>query len=141
MDSSPAARRLIAAGVTASLVSGVPSTAWALVTRDSPLAATRAAGTLLPGRRHRPSLIGGVLSHFGISTLWVAVLGLVDRRWRLGPVGGVVAALGIAALDLGIIGRRYPAIATLPQLPQWADHVVFGAILGAMLRRGRPNQV
>jgi hypothetical protein len=140
MDLSPSTRRLLTAGVTASLVSGVPSTAWALVTRDSPLAATRAAGTLLPGRRNQPSLIGGALAHFAISTLWITVLGLVDRRWRLNPVRGVAAALGIGALDLGIIGRRYPAIAALPQLPQWADHVVFGATLGTMLRVGTEAQ-
>lgn len=134
MELSPSTRRLLTAGTTASLVSGVPSTMWALITPNSPLAATRAAGTLLPGRRTRPSLIGGALAHFAISALWITVLGLLDRRWRLGPGRGVVASLGIAALDLGIIGRRYPAIAGLPQLPQWADHVVFGATLGAMLR-------
>jgi hypothetical protein len=136
MDLSPATRRLLTAGITASLVSGVPSTLWALLTRDSPLAATRAAGTLLPGRRNQPSLIGGALAHFGISTLWIAVLAVADRRWRLDPVRGAVAALGIAALDLGVIGRRYPAIVALPQLPQWADHIVFGATLGTMLRAG-----
>jgi hypothetical protein len=44
--------------------------------------------------------------------------------------------LGIAALDLELIGRRYPHIAALPRLPQWLDHMAFGALLGAML--GRP---
>jgi hypothetical protein len=39
----------------------------------------------------------------------------------------------IAAVDLKIAGRRYPAIQELPQVPQWLDHVAFGAIVGAML--------
>ena len=45
-----------------------------------------------------------------------------------------MAGLGIAALDLIVLGRRFPAIAALPQGPQWADHVAFGAVLGRGLR-------
>jgi len=48
---------------------------------------------------------------------------------------GRLGGLGIAALDLGIAQRRFPAIAALPRAPQVADHVAFGAIVGAVLGR------
>lgn len=53
------------------------------------------------------------------------------------PAWGAAAGLAIAALDLGLIGRRVPAVAALPQAPQWADHVAFGAAVGAVLRLRR----
>lgn len=121
------------AGLFAGLVSGLPSTTWAIVTRRDPLAATRAAGTVLPGHQGRPSLVGGIVVHAGVSAVWTTAFGLAARRWRLGALRGALAGLGIAALDLGVLGRRYPAIAALPSGPQWADHVVFGAVLGHML--------
>ena len=133
-------RRAVAAGITAALISGLPSTLWALIIGADPLAATRAAGTLVPGERTRPNLIGGVMMHFAISSMWTTAFALAGRRWRLNPIGGAVAGLGIAALDLGVIGRRYPAIAALPQLPQWADHIVFGVALGGVLRPQSGNQ-
>ena len=37
-----------------------------------------------------------------------------------------------AALDLGVVARRYPAIRALPQGPQWADHLLFGAVVGRL---------
>jgi hypothetical protein len=51
----------------------------------------------------------------------------------LGIVGGALGGLAIAFVDMGVVGRRYPAIASLPQAPQWADHVAFGAVLGYAL--------
>jgi hypothetical protein len=49
--------------------------------------------------------------------------------------------LGIATVDLGLVGRRFPAIAALPTLPQVADHIAFGAVLGFALARSRPPGV
>jgi hypothetical protein len=96
------------------------------------LASTRAAGTLLPGRRDRPGVVAGVVAHGVITVAWVSLLAGATRRRRLGPWRGALAGAGIAALDLGVIApRRAPAIAALPQLPQWADHVAFGALVGA----------
>ena len=125
--------RPVAAGALAAACSGIPSTAWALVRGDDALAAARAAGTLLPGRRHRPSLVGGVVAHVTISAVWTGVFAMVGRRRRWGPASGAVAGLAIAALDLGVIGRRYRAIAALPVGPQLADHAAFGALLGTAL--------
>jgi hypothetical protein len=45
---------------------------------------------------------------------------------------GVLGGLAIAAVDLGVIGRRRPAIRALPLLPQLADHALFGAVVGAL---------
>jgi hypothetical protein len=128
-------KRPVSAGLTAAIVSGAPSTVWALVDRDDTLAAVRAAGTLLPGRRRRPSVLGGVVAHVVVSSFWTTVFALAARRCRLTTFRGALAGLGIAALDLGVIGRRYPAIAALDSRSQVADHVLFGAVLGHFLAR------
>jgi hypothetical protein len=123
------------ASATASLVSGAPSTAHALITGRSPLEAARAAGTLLPGRRDRPGLAPGVAAHIAVSAGWGVVLGLVLPR-RHTVAWGAAAGAAIAALDLVVIApRRAPAIAALPQCWQWADHVAFGAVTGWVLSR------
>jgi len=44
-----------------------------------------------------------------------------------------MAGLAIAATDLSIADARFPAIAVLPRGPQVADHVAFGALVGAAL--------
>lgn len=129
-------------GAAAALGSGLPSTVHALVTGGDLLQATRAAATLVPGRRDRRErqdrrdrreVMTGVVVHLAVSAGWTTVLTAVDRRRRLGLLGGVTAGLLIAALDLEIIGRTRPAIRALPRLPQWLDHIAFGAIVGVLL--------
>jgi len=122
------------AAVVAGLLSGVPSTVHALVTGGDVLAATRAAGTLLPGRRDRPGVVAGAVAHTVTTGFWVVALAGIWRGRRPGPVRGALAGLGIAVVDLAMIApRRSPAIAALPQGPQWADHLAFGALVGASL--------
>lgn len=123
--------RVITAGVVAATCSGLPSTVHAVLTGRDALAATRAAGTLLPGRH--PNALAGLAVHLVVSASWTAVLATVNRRHRLGVRGGAAAGALIAALDLEVLGRGYPAIRALPRWPQWLDHVAFGAILGALL--------
>ncbi|TDD70073.1 hypothetical protein E1262_10950 [Jiangella aurantiaca] len=123
--------RTVRVAAVAAVLSGLPSTAYAAVTGGDVLASTRAAGTLLPGRRSRPSVAGGVVAHVVVSAGWTAVLFAVARRRPLGVAGGLAAGAAIAALDLELIGRRYPAIRTLPRGPQWLDHLAFGAVVGA----------
>ena len=106
-----------------------------MLTSADPWAATLAAGSVvLPHetRRGRLVLAAGVL-HGALSLGWAVVLARVLRRPS--AITGAVAGLGIAALDLGLIGRRLPAIRGLPQAPQVADHVAYGAVVGAMLGR------
>jgi hypothetical protein len=119
--------------LAATLLSGLPSTVHAIVTGGDPLLAARAAGTLIPGRRDRPDAVAGAAVHLVVSATWLAVLDAIDRRHRLGVLGGATAGLLIAALDLKVIGRRHPAIQALPQVPQWLDHMAFGAITGGLL--------
>jgi hypothetical protein len=121
-------RRTILAAAVAGTLSGLPSTVDALVHGRSVLASTRAAGTLLG----RQSLVRGAVAHAGLSVGWAAVLTAVLPR-RHEPVWGAVAGAGIAALDLGLARRRWPAVAALPTVPQVADHVAFGSLVGAVV--------
>ncbi|MGK3208285.1 hypothetical protein [Amycolatopsis sp. MEPSY49] len=124
--------RAVRAGAVAAVVSGLPSTAHALLTGRDVLAATRAAGTLLPGRRDRPGIAAGLVAHVLVSTFWTGVL--AGTRCR-GVARGALAGLAIAVLDLCVAGRAYPAVRALPHAPQVLDHLVFGAVAGALLDR------
>jgi hypothetical protein len=130
----------IRAGVVAGVLSGVPSTIHALATGRSPLESVAAAGTLLaPEDAPRPRLVAtGMITHSAISVGWGAVLGLLLPR-RAPVLGGAIAGLAIAALDLGVIGGRFPRIRALPTLPQVADHVAYGLIVGLISSRSRPS--
>jgi hypothetical protein len=126
------------AGLVAAAVSGAPSTAWTLLRGEDLLESGRAAGAIvLPGERRTPVLLAAAVPvHLALSLGWAAVLARVLPRGRepvLGPLGG----LAIAALDLGVIGRRIPAIRALPQGRQWADHLAFGLAVGLVLRSRR----
>ncbi len=126
------------AGLVAAVVSGAPSTLIALARGDDVLDGARAAGTLLLPRERRtvPLLAAAVPVHLALSLGWAAVL---DRALPRGSevLGGLAGGLAIAALDLGVIGRRLPAIRTLPQPRQWADHAAYGLAVGATLARCR----
>jgi hypothetical protein len=135
-----AVRRGLLAGAVAGLVSGAPSTVHALVTGRDPLAAARAAGTLVlpagapPGRL----LVAGAVAHTSISLGWgtvvsVALPGLSRLSIVAAAAWGGAAGLAIAALDLGVFGRHRPPVRALPLWPQVADHVAFGLVTGALL--------
>ncbi len=111
----------------------------ALATGRDPFAATRAAGTLVPGRRDRPGLAPGAVVHVLVSATWTTVLSTVERRRHLGPAGGMLAGAADAVVDLELAGRRYPAIRSLPRWPQWLDHLAFGAVVGAMTGSASPT--
>ncbi len=46
---------------------------------------------------------------------------------------GAAAGVAIAAGDLGLVGRRVPPIRALPVVPQVADHLAYGAVVGVVL--------
>ena len=126
------------AGLVAAAVSGAPSTAYAVVAGRDPFEATKAAGTLLVGERAPTwaQIVAAVPVHLALSLGWAAVLERAlprERRVLWGAAGG----LAIAALDLGVVGRRFGAIRALPLVPQVEDHVLFGAVVGAVSDRGR----
>jgi hypothetical protein len=136
----PPARSVVAAAALAATLSGVPSTGWAWATGGDVLAAARAAGTVVHPRRSPGSVVEGALVHAGLSLGWTLVLAVVlpaGRRTRWGAAAGVL----IAGLDLGLVGRRLPAIRALPVLPQLADHVAFGVLVGASFDRSAAGPV
>lgn len=126
------------AGAIASVLSGAPSTTWALATRRPLMEGTRAAGTLVLGEHAAPRRLAlvGVAVHEAISLGWGVALAFVLPR-RAPVRWGAVAGLVIAAVDLGVVGRRYPRIRALPALPQVADHIAYGATVGFVISRGR----
>jgi hypothetical protein len=128
----------MAAGAVAAVVSGVPSTLWALKAGGDPLEATLAAGSLLLPRETRRGrlLAAAVPVHLALSLSWGVVLARVLPERRT-VAAGTAAGLAIAALDLGVIGRRAPRVRSLSTLPQLTDHAVFGAMVGAVLGRRR----
>ena len=127
-----------AAGGWAAILSGAPSTGEALLRGADPLEATAAAGSiLLPGERRRGRLLlAAVPVHLALSFGWASAIAFTAPRGREVPFGAA-AGLAIAGLDLGVIGRRFPRIRALRPLPQVADHVAFGLVVGWVLRRRR----
>lgn len=80
--------------------------------------------------------MAGAGVHTAVSLGWGVVLAAILPRRR--PVlSGVAAGAGIAALDLGVVGRRFPRVGALPVLAQVADHLAYGAVVGAVLARMR----
>jgi hypothetical protein len=124
------------AGAVAAVLSGAPSTVHALATGRSPFDAVEAAGTLLLPDDAPPSAraAAGLIAHGAISLGWGVVLAAVLPRRRT-VVWGALAGLAIAGLDLGVLGRPWPRIGALPTAPQVADHVAFGALVGAVVSR------
>ena len=129
-------REVLAAGAVAAIVSGTPSTVYALWKGNDPLEATLAAGSILAPHENRRAvlLVSAVPIHLGVSLGWAVVLAVgLPRRGT--ALAGAAAGLAIAALDLGLVGRRFPRIRALPLGPQLADHVAYGATLGWMFSR------
>lgn len=138
------AEGLVGAAV-GSVVSAAPSTMYAFATSRSVLEATEAAGTLLvPADWPRPArVVAGGVAHAAISVGWGVAFSLLlplSGRTRRDALRGAGAGLAVAALDLGVVGRRFPAIRALPVVPQLADHAAYGASVAAVvsvLRRRR----
>jgi hypothetical protein len=130
---------VLVAGLAGAALSAVPSSAYALATRGDLLEGARAAGAmLLPRERRTPVLLAAAVPvHLALSLGWAAVLAPLLPRGAEVPAA-IAGALAIAALDLRLIApRRFPAVYALPQGRQWADHVAYGAAVGAALARRR----
>jgi drug/metabolite transporter superfamily protein YnfA len=129
---------LAVAAAAAAAFSGAPSTTWTIATRGDLLESTRAAATLLPGHRGHPTIAAGAAVHLGMSVVWTLVVSrVIPRRGaKVGAALGALAGVAIAVLDIGVIAERhFPAVAALPRAPQYADHIAFGMIAGAILGR------
>ena len=139
LHSSPSGRRtfgdLARAWLAATLLSGLPSTAWALATGGDVAEATRAAGAmLLPHETSTAKLVAAAaLVHPAVSLFWALPL----WRWlprRATLEWALLAAVLIALLDLKLIAPLFfPQVAALDFWPQLADHLMWGAALGIAL--------
>ena len=128
----------IRAGIIAGVVSGVPSTVHAILTGKDPLEATKAAGAMLLPHETNPTklILAAIPVHAAISVGWATVL--AKTLPRKGTVlWGAVAGAAIAGLDLGLLGGRFPRVRALSVTPQVIDHIVYGAVVGLVLRRRR----
>jgi hypothetical protein len=132
-------RRILQAAGVASVLSGAPSTAWAVV-RCSPgealssgVEATRAIGVLVPPGR--PGLWRGALAHGVISLIVGEALGATLPPRRSLAWGGL-AGLLVGWINLAVVARRaFPELAALPLGPQLADNAAFGVVFAAVADR------
>ena len=121
------------AGITAAIVSGLPSTAHAVATGRNPFEATAAAGSLVlrGNQSKRALLVAAIPVHVAISLAWSYALSLgLPRRGRV--LSGAVYGACIGLFDLRVIGPSLPRIKALPLGPQIADHALFGAVVGSL---------
>jgi len=127
-------RELVYAWALATLLSGIPSTAYALMTGGDPLEATRAAGAMIG----RPDSIAAAAAvHLGVSLFWSVILWLALPR-RRATLWALVASMAIAVLDLRVIAPPFfPEVAALDFWPQFADHLMWGACFALGLRGAR----
>ena len=133
---------LIAGGL-AGLVSGIPSTVYLLVTGGDLLASVNALVAMVAASElpvlNRLAIAAAV--HFTVSFFWASVLVAIIPR-RAPVIGALVASAIITFLDLEVIAPRYFAeAAALAFIPQLADHLAWGATVGAVLRMRRPSFV
>jgi len=128
-------RDTVIAAALAGILSAVPSTVWAFAAGTNPWEATVAAGAVVVGTDATfPWVISAAtIVHGSMSLFWAGVLCAYLPRSR--PMTwGVIAGALIAVLDILIIGRFLPAIWELAFLPQLADHLMFGAVVGAVIQ-------
>ena len=128
-------RTTLVGAILAGILSGIPSTLWALVSGGDVWEATLAAGATLigPDATFTQLFAAAAVAHGGMSLFWAGVLSaLLPRKWPI--ICGTVAGAFIAVLDILMIGQAFPSIRELAFLPQLADHMMFGAVLGAVVR-------
>ncbi|MFN2593679.1 MAG: ArsC/Spx/MgsR family protein [Actinomycetota bacterium] len=122
------------AALPAAILSGAPSTLFAVATGRDPLEPSVAAGSIIRPEEDRRGrlLLAAIPVHLSLSAFWAILMAVLLPRKK--PIReGIVAGLAIAGIDLGLIGRRYPLIRSLDPLPQVADHVAFGVIASLAL--------
>ena len=132
-------RTTLIAGGLAGLVGGIPSTVYLLVTGGDVLESLNAVVAMVSANDlpilQRIAVAAAV--HFAVSLLWALVLVVLIPR-RTAVVGALVASFLIAFLDLKVIAPLYFAeVAALAFIPQLADHLAWGATVGAVLRLRR----
>jgi hypothetical protein len=136
-------RDLLGAWALATVVSGIPSTLYALLAGGDPLAATKAAATMvLPVNAPLGDLLAAAaLVHAAVSLFWALVLALALPRKRV-VLWATLAAAGIAVFDLLAVARAFfPEVYALPFWAQLADHLLWGVSLGSTLAWRRKKRL
>lgn len=126
------------AGAVAGTASVVPSAVHALASGRPWTLSERAAGNLVLPASTPPARLAGVgaVVRAAVALNW----GVVLSRWldRRHPIGhGLGAGLTLFGFQYLLIGRQRALVRVLPPAPQVADHLVFGAVAGAVLSRLR----
>ncbi len=125
------------AALLAGIIGGVPSTLFAVASGGNWLesinavAAVANAENLSFGWR----ICVATAIHFTISFVWTtALMAFLPQRRAL--LWAPAAGAAIAVIDLLLLAPiLFPAVAALSFWPQLADHVVWGAAVGAVLTR------
>jgi hypothetical protein len=130
------ARTALVAGGWAGVLSGIPSTVYLLLTGGDFFTAVDALVAMVTTNDlptlYRISIAAAV--HFAVSFFWASVLVVLMPR-RAPIIGALIASVLIALLDLGLIAPHFfPEVAALAFIPQLADHLAWGATVGAVLR-------
>jgi hypothetical protein len=131
---------VVIAAAAAALLSGIPSTLYAWLSGGDVLEATRAAGAMLipPQSGTAPLFAAAAVVHIAITLFWAALLAWLLPRQHI-FWGAVAASAVIAMIDLRLIARLwFPEVYALAFWPQFADHIAWGATLGAVLAYRRP---
>jgi hypothetical protein len=132
---------LLVAGTAATLLSGLPSTLYALSRNEDISEAMRAAGAMLisPGSSLLELFEAAAVVHVAVSFFWAAPLVCFLPRRHV-VLAAIAAALAIGVLDLRVIAPlMFPEVARLAFWPQMADHAMWGASLGVALAWRRRN--
>jgi len=132
-------REFLYAWLLATLLSGIPSTLYALFTGGDATEATRAAGAMLLPSEGRLSVLvtAAALVHASVSLFWALVLWLALPRRRT-MLWALLASAAIALIDLRLVAPAFfPEVAALAFWPQFADHLMWGACVGLALKKGR----
>jgi hypothetical protein len=134
-----APRELFRAWLVATVFSGLPSTLWTLASGGDALEPTRAAGAmLLPRATDTLALFAAAaVVHPAVSLFWTLVFAWLLPRRHVTP-WAITGSAGVALLDLLVLAPLFfPRVAALAFWPQFADHLMWGALLGGTLERGR----
>ena len=119
----------------ATVFSGLPSTLHALATGADPMEATRAAGRMLLPHATDPAILfaAAAVVHPAVSLFWTLVFAVLLPAAHV-TWWAIAGAAAVGLLDLRVIAPSlFPAVAALPFWPQLADHLAWGALLGATL--------
>ena len=102
----------------------------------------RAAGAMLISATSSDTelFVAAALVHAAVSLFWALILILARYRDNIRSLGQLRRS-GIAVLHLRVISRLFPEKFAQSFLPQFADHMAFGAIPGGVLAYRRRSVI